>query len=234
MAFSEIFSRVVEQIGAATIILRGQDGREHTPAFGGNPTIPPAKAQGSLPTLKMPTAKGWSRGQAPNPAPGLKVNAFATDLKHPRSDPCAAEWRRPRGRLADHPGSSPDASVFDHAMFATMRRAAALGDSPSRIMLLRDANGDGVAEVRNAFLEGLRQPFGMALLADTLYVGNTDGVVAFPYASGANRITEPGRRLSTTQWRGTLDAQPAPVARQDEALHRCRLADQHRRQGHGR
>jgi hypothetical protein len=196
MAFSEIFSRVVEQIGAATIILRGQDGRKLTPAFGGNPTIPPAKAQGSLPTLKMPTAKGWSRGQAPNPAPGLKVNAFATDLKHPR-------WIHvlPNGDvLVAESLTTPDppaTSLFDHAMFATMRRAAALGDSPNRITLLRDANGDGVAEVRNAFLEGLRQPFGMALLADTLYVGNTDGVVAFPYASGANRITEPGRRLST-------------------------------------
>ncbi len=196
MAFSEIFSRVVEQIGAATIVLRGQDGRKLTPAFGGNPTIPPAKAQGSLPTLKMPTAKGWSRGHAPNPAPGLKVNAFATDLKHPR-------WIHvlPNGDvLAAESLTTPDppaTSLFDYAMFATMRRAAALGDSPNRITLLRDANGDGVAEVRNAFLEGLRQPFGMALLADTLYVGNTDGVVAFPYTSGATRITEPGRRLTT-------------------------------------
>ena len=144
----------------------------------------------------MPTAKGWSRGQAPNPAPGLKVNAFATDLKHPR-------WIHvlPNGDvLVAESLTTPDppaTSLFDYAMFATMRRAAALGDSPNRITLLRDANGDGVAEVRNAFLEGLRQPFGMALLADTLYVGNTDGVVAFPYTSGANRITEPGRRLTT-------------------------------------
>ena len=52
MAFSEIFSRVVEQIGAATIVLRGQDGRKVTQAFGGNPTIPAAKPQGSLPTLR--------------------------------------------------------------------------------------------------------------------------------------------------------------------------------------
>jgi glucose/arabinose dehydrogenase len=195
MAFSDVFSRVVEQIGAATIVLRGQDGRKVTQAFGGNPTIPPAKAQGSLPTLKMPTAKGWSPGQAPNPAPGLKVNAFAADLKHPR-------WIHvlPDGDvLVAEALTTPDPvnSLFDYAMFATMRRAAALGDSPNRITLLRDANGDGVAEVRNAFLEGLKQPFGMALLADTLYVGNTDGVVAYPYTAGANRITEPGRRLTT-------------------------------------
>jgi glucose/arabinose dehydrogenase len=195
MAFSDVFSRVIEQIGAATIVLRGQDGRKVTQAFGGNPTIPPAKAQGSLPTLKMPTAKGWSPGQAPNPAPGLKVNAFATDLKHPR-------WIHvlPNGDvLVAEALTTPDpvTSLFDYAMFATMRRAAALGDSPNRITILRDADRDGVAETKNTFLEGLKQPFGTALLADTLYVGNTDGVVAYPYTAGANRITEPGRRLTT-------------------------------------
>ena len=80
-------------------------------------------------------------------------------------------------------------TVFDYAMISTMRRAAALGDSPNRITLLRDADGDGVAEIRETFLDGLNQPFGMALLGDTFYVGNTDGVVAFPYAAGASRIT---------------------------------------------
>jgi hypothetical protein len=60
---------------------------------------------------------------------------------------------------------------------------------------LRDADGDGVAEVREVFLEGLNQPFGMALVGDTFYVGNTDGLVAFPYTPGATRITAPGRPL---------------------------------------
>ena len=194
MALSDVFSRVVEQIGAATIVLRGQDGRKVAPATGSDPTIPPAKAQGNLPTLKMPTAKGWSGGQTPNTAPGLKVNAFAAGLKHPR-------WIHvlPNGEvLAAEALTTPDPikSLFDYAMFATMKRAAALGDSPNRITLLRDADGDGVAEIRNVFLDGLNQPFGMALLADGFYVGNTDGVVAFPYTAGASRITEPGRRLT--------------------------------------
>ena len=87
----------------------------------------------------------------------------------------------------------PIRTVFDYAMFSTMKRAAAVGDSPNRITLLRDEDGDGVAEIRNVFLEGLNQPFGMALLADRLYVGNTDGVVAFPYTLGASRIAAPGR-----------------------------------------
>src|ERR1700761_4955962 len=152
MALMDVFSRVVEQIGAAAIVLRGQDGRKVAQAFGANPAIPAAKAQGNIPTLKMPTAKGWSPGQAPNPAPGLKVNAFATELKHPRwicvlpnGDVLAAESLT----LADPPGS-----VFDYALIATMKRAAALADtSPNRITLLRDADGDGVAETKNAFME---------------------------------------------------------------------------------
>src|ERR1700722_9685566 len=194
MAFSEIFSRVVEQIGAAAIVLRSQDGRKLAPAFGGNPTIPAAKPQGSLPTLKMPTAKGWSRGQGPNPAPGLKVNAFATELKHPR-------WIHvlPNGDiLVAEALTTPDPvnSLFDYAMAATMRRAAALGDSPNRITLLRDNDRDGVAETKNKFLDGLKQPFGMALLADTLYVGNNDGVVVYPHTAGTNSITGQGRKLT--------------------------------------
>ncbi|HEY4891801.1 MAG TPA: sorbosone dehydrogenase family protein, partial [Reyranella sp.] len=65
----------------------------------------------------------------------------------------------------------------------------------NRITLLRDSDGDGVAETREVFLSGQNQPFGMALVGDTFYVGNTDGIVAFPYTAGADRITGPGRRL---------------------------------------
>ena len=194
MAFSDVFGRVVEVIGAGAVILRRQDGRNLTPVFGGNPAIPPAKPQGRIPTLKMPTAKGWTAGQTPRAASGLKVNAFATDLKHPRwiyvlpnGDVLAAEALMT---------PEPTSSLFDYAMFSTLRRAAAVGNSPNRITLLRDADRDGVAETKNVFLERLNQPFGMALHADRFYVGNTDGVAAFPYVAGANRISEPGRRLT--------------------------------------
>jgi glucose/arabinose dehydrogenase len=87
--------------------------------------------------------------------------------------------------------------VFGYAMQATMKRAAALGDSANRITLLRDTDGDGTAETRLTFMEGLRQPFGMALAGDMFYVGNTDGVMAFPYQPGADGISAPGRRLTT-------------------------------------
>jgi glucose/arabinose dehydrogenase len=89
----------------------------------------------------------------------------------------------------------PARSIMDYAMMSTMRRAAAVGVSANRITLWRDSDGDGVAEIRHVFLEGQSQPFGMALVGDTFYVGNTDGIVAFPYTLGADRITGPGRRL---------------------------------------
>jgi glucose/arabinose dehydrogenase len=143
----------------------------------------------------MPTAKGWDAGQTPVAAPGLKVNAFAGDLDHPR-------WIEvlPNGDVLVAEALSidrPPRSVFDYAMITTMRRAAAVGVSANRITLLRDNDGDGVAESRELFLENQSQPFGMALVDDTFYVGNTDGVVAFPYTAGASRITAPGRKLVT-------------------------------------
>ena len=193
MSLSGIFGRIVALIGAVAIVVRRQ-GRRLEQAVGSAPVIPAARPQG-IPTLKMPTAKGWTPGQMPVAAPGLRVNAFATGLKHPR-------WIHvlPNGDVlvAEALTVAPQVrSVFDYAMISTMRRAAALGDSPNRITLLRDADGDGVAKTRETFLEGLNQPFGMALLGDTFYVGNTDGVVAFPYAAGASRITAPPTRSLT-------------------------------------
>jgi glucose/arabinose dehydrogenase len=193
MSFSGIFARIVALIGGAALLWRRLQGAAPEPAWGSAPVVPAAKPQGAIPTLKMPSARGWSDGQLPTAAPGLKVNAFATGLKHPRwinvlpnGDVLIAEANQIPG---------PVRNVFGYAMQATMRRAAALGESANRITLLRDADGDGVAEKRGIFMEGLSQPFGMALLGDTFYVGNTDGVVAFPYVAGAERITAQGRKL---------------------------------------
>ena len=68
-------------------------------------------------------------------------------------------------------------------------------ESANRITVLRDRDGDGVAEVQDVFMADLNQPFGMALIGDQFYVGNTDGVVVFPYETGADRITAPGRKI---------------------------------------
>ena len=194
MSFSSIFARGVALVGGAALQWRRLQGDTPQPAWGHQPVIPTAKPQGALPTLKMPTAQGWSAGHVPTAAAGLKVNAFATGLKHPRwinvlpnGDVLVAESQQVAG---------PPRNVFGYAMQATMRRAAALGVSANRITRLRDDNGDGIAEVQTIFMEGLNQPFGMALIGDTFYVGNTDGIVAFPYA-GADKITTQGHRLTT-------------------------------------
>jgi glucose/arabinose dehydrogenase len=193
MDFSSTFAKLVAAIGGATRAVRMMQGVPKVEAWGATPEIPVAKPQGALPTLKMPSARGWDPGQKPTAAPGLKVNAFATDLDHPRwievlpnGDVLVAESQQVAGKPR---------TLFHHAMQATMRRARALGVSADRITLFRDKDGDGVAEVRSAFMERLSQPFGMALVGGTFYVGNTDGVVAFPYSP--DRIDAPGKTLVT-------------------------------------
>ncbi len=192
--FSSLFTRAVTLIGATMVTVRRMADGAPTPAWGAAPTIPAGKPQGALPTLKMPAAQGWAEGQTPTAAPGLKVNAFASDLAHPRwiyvlpnGDVLVAE-------ATMVPPPSPP-GLFASAALAIMQRAGAMGQSANRITLLRDADGDGVAEIREVFLEGLNQPFGMALVGDRFYVGNTDGVVVFPYETGATRITAPGRKI---------------------------------------
>jgi len=208
--WSQAFAQLVAGVGNAAVAWRRLQGTAAQPAIGGAPTIPAGRAQGKVPTLKMPTARGWAAGHLPTAAPGLRANAYATGLQHPRwihvlpnGDVTVAEAMQPGGRPR---------TLFGHAIAATMRRAAAIGDSPNRITLLRDADGDGIAEQRTTFLEGQRQPFGMALVGDTFYVGNTDGVMAFPYTPGATRIEGAGRRLSTYKtdghWTRSLLASP--------------------------
>ena len=210
MSLSGVFSNMVALVGGAAIQWRRLQGSVQRQALGSTPTIPAARPQGRIPTLKMPTARGWAPGQTPVAAPGLQVNAFAAGLKHPR-------WIYvlPNGDVTVAEAlfmPEPPQSLFEHAMVSTMKRAAAVGESPNRITLLRDADGDGVAEVREAFLDGLSQPFGMALMGDTFYVGNTDGVVAFPYTVGATRIIAPGRKLASFKpgghWTRSLLASP--------------------------
>ena len=195
MSKTSAFAQLVSVVGDAALRWRRLQGTPDIPAVGATPTIPDAKPQGKLPTLKMPTAQGWAPGQVPLAAPGLKVNAFAADLKHPRwitvlpnGDVTVAEALQ---QLTARPRN-----LFEQAMVSTMQRAAAIGDSPNRITLLRDADGDGVAEQRHVFAEGLRQPFGMALVGDTFYVGNTNGIVAFDYSPGATRLTGEGKKLT--------------------------------------
>ena len=207
MSFSTLFARGVALIGGAALQMRRLTEGSPEPAWGSAPAIPTAKPQGSIPTLKMPTAKGWDAGTDADRsarAQGQRVR------RRPRSsalDRGPAQRRRAGRRGAQPRQAAP--LVFDYAMVTTMRRADAMGVSANRITLLRDTDGDGVAESREVFLENQSQPFGMALVDDTFYVGNTDGVVAFPYDGRRQPHHRAGPQARHVQTRRPLDAKPA-------------------------
>ncbi|MCW3838389.1 PQQ-dependent sugar dehydrogenase [Sphingomonas canadensis] len=140
----------------------------------------------NVPTMRVADAVGWAAGAQPKAAAGLKVQAFAEGLEHPR-------WlyRLPNGDILVAETNSPPRDVggiTGLVMGWLMGKAGAGVPSPNRITLLRDSNGDGVAETRSAFLTGLNSPFGMTLMGGWLYVANTDGLVRFPYKEGDTRI----------------------------------------------
>src|SRR5882672_11215823 len=147
----------------------------HGPA----PTLPePNKTL--LPTVNVAPAKGWPAGAAPTPAAGLSVNAYATGLDHPRwlyvlpnGDVLVAESNGP-------PRPDDARGIKGMAFQFFQKRAGAGRPSANRITLLRDADGDGVAETRSVFLQGLNSPFGIALVGNDLYVANTDAIMRFP------------------------------------------------------
>jgi len=153
--------------------------------MGPRPTLPkPARAL--LPTVEIAEAVGW-RGSMPTPAPGLRVTAFAQGLDHPRwlyvlpnGDVLVAETNAP-----PQPGKKGLRAAIEKFM---MKRAGAVGASANRITLLRDSDGDGIAETRAVFLSGLNSPFGMALVGGDFYVANTDAVLRFPYRTGETRL----------------------------------------------
>ncbi|HEY4345838.1 MAG TPA: sorbosone dehydrogenase family protein [Parvibaculum sp.] len=162
--------------------------------MGANPKLPAPNAT-LLPTMNIATAKGWAGDTKPIVAQGLAVAAFAKGLDHPRwlyvlpnGDVLVAETNTP-----PQPG---EGGLKNWIGGIIMGRAGAGVPTANRITLLRDADGDGVAETRSVFLEHLNSPFGMALVGNDFYVANTDAVLRFPYKDGETKITEPGVKIA--------------------------------------
>ncbi len=163
-------------------------GRAEAPissVIGPDPQLP-APRQGLLPTVDIAPATGWPEGTTPVAAAGLGAAPFATGLRHPR-------WLHvlPNGDvLVAESNAQPAApkGPRDLAMRVVMGIAGARAPSADRISLLRDADGDGTAEIRTVLLDGLTSPFGMATMDGFLYVADTDALVRVPYAPGATRI----------------------------------------------
>ena len=172
------------------------------PGCGGTTTLPEAATIGAtpmlvpaqkalVPTINVVTAIGWSGADTPEPAPGMQVAAFARGLDHPRwlyvlpnGDVLVAETNAP-ARPEDNLG------VRGRLFNRYQKKAGGAVPSANRISLLRDADGDGLAESRSALLQDLHSPFGMALVGDVLYVANTDAVVKVPYSLGDTTIDVP-------------------------------------------
>ncbi len=145
-----------------------------------NPTL--------IPTVNIAPAVGWRDGATPTPAEGLTVSTFASGLDHPRwlyvlpnGDVLVAE--------TNGPGKSGIGGIKGWVMKRVMKRAGAAVPSANRITLLRDTDGDGRAEFRSVFLQGLHSPFGMVLIGDTFYVANANALLKVPYQPGETSIT---------------------------------------------
>lgn len=186
-------------LALSTAVLLGGCGENATlpvsAGTGPSPTLPPP-ASSLIPTVHIAPAKGWPQDAKPVAAEGLVVSAFARHLDHPRwlhvlpnGDVLVAETNAPAKAVGAQGG------LIEWITQRVMERAGAAVPSADRITLLRDADGDGTAELRTAFLEHLHSPFGMALAGERFYVANTDAVMMYPYTPGATRIDAPGTRV---------------------------------------
>jgi glucose/arabinose dehydrogenase len=170
-------------------------GFNETDGLGPNPVLPEPDTS-LIPTINVVEAVGWSEGERPVAAPGTTVTAFASGLDHPRwlhvlpnGDVLVAETNAP---------PRPDDAKGIKGWFFKRYQKQAGGAVPSanRITLLRDADGDGTAEVRSVLLSGLNSPFGMALLGRTLFIANTDAIVKVTYQDGATEIREVPQKVA--------------------------------------
>ncbi|WP_392890068.1 PQQ-dependent sugar dehydrogenase [Pseudomonas migulae] len=190
--------RLAFLITAATLLTACGESSKLPPqaSVGPSPQLPEPTTS-LIPTLKVSKAIGWSGSDTPKAPAGFTVTALAENLDHPR-------WiyRLPNGDLlvaeSNHPpmpegatdgGSGPLAWARRTAMGFVMGRVGADAPSANRITLLRDADGDGHAEVRTVFMSGLTSPFGMALVGNELFIANADALVKVPYSDGQTEIT---------------------------------------------
>jgi glucose/arabinose dehydrogenase len=157
---------------------------------------------------------GWRPGEAPTVAPGLAIQALATGLKNPRF-----VYVLPNGDIlvVETQGPMPPAPQRpkEFVMNWMEKQTHSSVEGGNRILLFRDADGDGVPELKSVFLEGLNSPFGVVLVGNDLYVANTDGVMRFPYQTGETKITGPGTLLTPLpggpidhHWTKSLTASP--------------------------
>lgn len=156
--------------------------------FGPSPQLP-APEKNLLPTVKVATAEIWPEGEMPITAAGYALTEFARGLDHPRwlyelpnGDILVAESNAP-------PKEEGKGGIRGFFMKRARAKAGAGVPSANRLTLLRDADGDGTAEIKTSYMTGLDSPFGMTLIGDTLYIANAGGIVRVPYITGETANT---------------------------------------------
>jgi len=187
IAFAVAASLELTACGAAAR-MRVEDG------IGPRPTLPPPNKT-LLPTINVVTAKGWPDGAKPVAAEGTQVVAFAHGLEHPRwlhvlpnGDVLVAETNAP-------PRPEDNKGIKGYFFKRFQKKAGGAVPSANRITLLRDTDGDGVADSRTVFLQNLNSPFGITLAGDSLYVANADALMRFPYKQGETAIAAAGTKV---------------------------------------
>ncbi|MSQ81221.1 MAG: sorbosone dehydrogenase family protein [Candidatus Methylopumilus sp.] len=155
-------------------------------SVGKNPILPKPTLS-LIPAVNIAKASQWPEGLMPHVKDGFTINLYSKELIHPR-------WLYvlPNGDVlvAQSNKQSPKKTrnLKDLITGYVMKRAGAGNESPDKITLLRDKNGDGVATLASDFLTGLHSPFGMTLIGNDLYVANTDGILRFNYELGDTSI----------------------------------------------
>lgn len=114
---------------------------------------------------------GWPTGKTPIVAAGYKVVKFADGLQNPR-------WIY----------VAPNGDIF-------VAESQTQGAGANRITMFKDTNGDGVADSKSPFLEGLNKPFGMLIMDNSFYVANTDGILKYPYKIGEAKVSGKGEKI---------------------------------------
>jgi glucose/arabinose dehydrogenase len=181
---------------SAILTARADETFDTMSQVGPNPVLPPLQ-QYLLPPMHLARVVGWKPGEVPAVAPGLKIEALAQGLAHPRS-----VYVLPNGDIlvveSKSPNVQPVARPKDIVMGWVETWVTSGGNTgeSNRITLLRDTNGDGKAATRSIFLEHLASPFGVALVGSDLYVANTDAIVRYPYNEGDTKITASGAQLT--------------------------------------
>ncbi len=160
---------------------------------GTDPVLEEPNAE-AIPTVNIAKPVGWAADEVPVAAEGLAVTRFADDLEHPR-----VMYTMPNGdvlvTLTRGPSSGDGGGFTAWIANILMSRAGSTGASPNKLVLLRDTDGDGSADVRHVLRDDLDSPSGIAWNDGALYVANHDELLKFPYEMGSTAVSGDPEKL---------------------------------------